>query len=96
VQGRGPLFLRLKQMEHISDYFLPSSANIKNIWGFTSTPPVYPHGMLLRHIDIFHFSIDCMPDGLNSYKWQSLYRNICKIQAGMNASSKGFWWWYYS
>jgi len=38
----------LNQLGHEADHSVPSSAEVKNAWGYTSTPPVHPHGMSLN------------------------------------------------
>jgi len=44
----GALSLGLKQLGHEADHSPPSSANVKNVWGHTSTPPICLHGMVLN------------------------------------------------
>jgi hypothetical protein len=39
--------LGVKQLEREVDYSLPSSAEVKNAWSYTSTHPIYLHGVVL-------------------------------------------------
>jgi hypothetical protein len=38
---------RVKQVEHEADHSIPYSVKVKNEWNFTSTAPVYLHGVVL-------------------------------------------------
>jgi hypothetical protein len=40
------LCLEIKRSEHEADHLLPSSADVKNEWIYTSTPPVHIYGMV--------------------------------------------------
>jgi len=40
--------LGVKQLGHEVDHSPPSSAEVKNVWNYTSTPPVHLHGMVLN------------------------------------------------
>jgi hypothetical protein len=44
----GALSLGIKQPGHKADCSPPSSAKVKNVWSYTSTPPICLHGMVLR------------------------------------------------
>jgi len=37
----------VKRPEGAADYTPPSSAEVKNSWSYTSTPPVHLHGVVL-------------------------------------------------
>jgi hypothetical protein len=41
------LSLEVKQLGHEADHSPPSSAKVKNVWSYTSTPPVHLHGVVL-------------------------------------------------
>jgi len=43
---QGTLMLGLKQRGWEADHSPPSSADIKNAWSYTSTPPICLHGMV--------------------------------------------------
>jgi hypothetical protein len=43
----GALSLGVKQLVREADHSPPSSAEVKNVWSYTSTPPVCLHGMVL-------------------------------------------------
>jgi hypothetical protein len=43
----GALSLGIKQLGHEADHSPPSSAQVKNVWSYTSTPPVRLQGMVL-------------------------------------------------
>jgi hypothetical protein len=40
-------FAEVKQLEHEADHTSPASADIKIAWGYTSTPPIPFHSMVL-------------------------------------------------
>jgi hypothetical protein len=42
--------LGVKQLGHEADHSPPFSANVKNVWYYTSTPPIHLHGMVLMLI----------------------------------------------
>jgi len=42
------LFLEVKRLEHEADHSPTSSAEIKNAWSYTSTPPVRLRGVMLN------------------------------------------------
>jgi len=44
---RGALIPGLKRPEFEADHSTPSSAEIKNVWSYTSTPPIRLHGVVL-------------------------------------------------
>jgi hypothetical protein len=43
----GALFLEVKRPKRDADHSPPSSAEVKNKWSYTSTPPVRLHGVVL-------------------------------------------------
>jgi hypothetical protein len=43
----GALSLVVKQLGHEVDHSPPSSAEVKNAWSYTSTPPIRLHGVVL-------------------------------------------------
>jgi hypothetical protein len=43
----GALPLRVKRSGHEADVSPPSSAEVKNAWGYTSTPPIRLPGVVL-------------------------------------------------
>jgi hypothetical protein len=43
----GALSLEVKRPEGEADYSPPSSAEVKNTWSYTSTPPICLHGVVL-------------------------------------------------
>jgi hypothetical protein len=43
----GALSLEVKQPGCEADHSPPSSAEVKNVWSYTSTPPIHLHGMVL-------------------------------------------------
>jgi hypothetical protein len=43
----GALSLEVKRPERESDHSTPSSAEVKNAWSYTSTPPIRLHGVVL-------------------------------------------------
>jgi hypothetical protein len=43
----GDLSLGVKQPVHEADHSPPSSAKVKNVWSYNSTPPKRLHGMVL-------------------------------------------------
>jgi hypothetical protein len=43
----GALFLVVKRPRRETDHSPPSSAEPKNAWSFTSTPPIRLHGVVL-------------------------------------------------
>jgi len=45
--GPGALSTGVKQPGHEADHSPPSSADIENMWSYTSTPPILLHGMVL-------------------------------------------------
>jgi len=45
---KGTLFLGIKRPRRETDQSLLSSAEVKNAWGYTSTPPVRLHGVVLK------------------------------------------------
>jgi hypothetical protein len=45
--GTGALILRLKRQGREADHSPPSSAEVKNAWSYTSTPPIRLHGVVL-------------------------------------------------
>jgi hypothetical protein len=51
----GTLSLGVKQLECEADPSPPSSAEVKNAWSYTSTPPVHLHGVVLGQI--FHSTV---------------------------------------
>jgi hypothetical protein len=42
----GALFWGVKQLRHEADHSPPSNAKVKNVWSYTSTPPIHIHGMV--------------------------------------------------
>jgi len=44
----GALSLGIKQLGHEADHPLPSSAQVKNAWSYTSTRHIRPHGVVLN------------------------------------------------
>jgi hypothetical protein len=53
----GALSLGVKQPGHEVDHSPPSSAEVKNAWSYTSTPPICFHGVVLnKHRDSFTFT----------------------------------------
>jgi len=44
----GELKQGVKWPGHEADHLPPSSAEVKNAWNYTSTPPVYIHGVVLN------------------------------------------------
>jgi len=44
---RGTLSLGVKRQERLADQSPPSSAEVKNTWNCTSTPPIFIHDMVL-------------------------------------------------
>jgi hypothetical protein len=40
--------LGVKQPKHEADHSPPSSTELKNMWGYTSTPPICFHGVVLH------------------------------------------------
>jgi hypothetical protein len=42
-----PLSLGVKRPGHEADHSLPFSAEVKNAWSYTSTPPIRLHGVVL-------------------------------------------------
>jgi hypothetical protein len=45
----GGSFLGVKRPESGADYSPPSSAEVKNAWSYTSTPPIRLHGVVLSY-----------------------------------------------
>jgi hypothetical protein len=43
----GALSLGVKRPGHEADHSPPSSAEVKNAWSYTSTPPIRLHGVVL-------------------------------------------------
>jgi len=43
----GSLSLGVEQLGHEADYSPPCSAEVKNSWSYTFTPPVHLHGVVL-------------------------------------------------
>jgi hypothetical protein len=43
----GALSVGVKWSEREADHSLPSSADVKNAWSYTSTPAIYFHGVVL-------------------------------------------------
>jgi hypothetical protein len=43
----GTLSLRVKRQGREADHSPPSSAEVKNVWSYTSTPPIRLHGVVL-------------------------------------------------
>jgi hypothetical protein len=43
----GALSLRVKWQRREADHSPPSSAKVKNVWSYTSTPPICLHGFVL-------------------------------------------------
>jgi hypothetical protein len=43
----GTLSLEVKWPGREADHLLPSSAEVKNTWSYTSTPPIRLHGVVL-------------------------------------------------
>jgi hypothetical protein len=55
----GVLSLGVKQQEHEADHSTPSSAKVKKVSSYTSTPPILLHGVVLnekKHRDNFTFT----------------------------------------
>jgi hypothetical protein len=46
VEGRA-LFLGVKRPEREADHSPPSSAEVKDAWSYTTTPPICLHGVVL-------------------------------------------------
>jgi hypothetical protein len=46
--GTGALFLGVKRPGREADHSPPSSAEVKNGWSYTSTPPIRLHGVVLN------------------------------------------------
>jgi hypothetical protein len=44
---QGALSLRVKRPGRDADHSLPSSAEVRNAWIYTSTPPIHLHGVVL-------------------------------------------------
>jgi len=40
--------LEVKQLGHEADHSLLPSAEVKNVWSYTFTPPAHPHGMVFH------------------------------------------------
>jgi hypothetical protein len=38
--------LGVKRLGHEADHSYPSSAEVKNAWSYTSTPPIFFHGVV--------------------------------------------------
>jgi hypothetical protein len=52
----GALSLWVKRPGREADHSLPSSAEVKNAWSYTSTPPIRLHGWcLVKHRDNFYY-----------------------------------------
>ena len=51
--GTGVPSLVVKQSGSENDHLLPSSANIKNVWSYTSTPNIGIHGMYWKKFSFF-------------------------------------------
>jgi len=47
MNTRGLFPYRVKRLGHEADRSPPSSAKVKNVWSYTSTPPICLHGMVL-------------------------------------------------
>jgi hypothetical protein len=43
----GALSLEVKQPGHEANHSPPSTAKVKNVWSYTSAPPICLHGMVL-------------------------------------------------
>jgi hypothetical protein len=48
----GALSLGVKWLGYEADHSPPSSAEVKNAWIYTSTPPVHLHGMVLSYLTL--------------------------------------------
>jgi hypothetical protein len=44
----GAFSLWVKQLGHEADHSPPSSAEVKNAWSYTSTPPIHLHEIVLK------------------------------------------------
>jgi hypothetical protein len=53
--GAGDSFPGVKRPGREPDHSPPSSAEVRNVWSYTSTPQVRIHGVELRHRDSFTF-----------------------------------------
>jgi hypothetical protein len=54
--GTEALSLETKRSRREADHWPPSSAEIKNAWSYTSTPPISLHGVvLIKHMHNFTF-----------------------------------------
>jgi len=47
-EEQGALTPGLKQTGHEADYSSPSRAEVKNVWSYTSAPPVHLHDVVLN------------------------------------------------
>jgi hypothetical protein len=47
IMDMGGYFLGVKRPEREADHSPPSSAEVKNAWSYTSTPPIRLHGVVL-------------------------------------------------
>jgi hypothetical protein len=55
------LSLGVKRPGREADHSLPSSAEIKNAWSYTSTFPVRLHGVVLSKAQGLYFTLPCFP-----------------------------------
>jgi hypothetical protein len=49
----GALFLAVKRPRLEADHSPPSSAEVKNAWSYTSTPPISLHGVVLSNTSTY-------------------------------------------
>jgi hypothetical protein len=58
----GAIFLGVKRPGSKADHSPPSSAEVKNVWSYKSTPPIRLNGVVLKlkHRDNFTFTFCCM------------------------------------
>jgi hypothetical protein len=50
--GSRALSLGVKRLRREADYSPPSSAEVKNVWSYTSTPPIRLHGVVLHTVSV--------------------------------------------
>jgi hypothetical protein len=53
----GALSLGVKRPGREADHSPPSSAEVKNAWNYTSTPPVRLHDVVVKHRDSFTLTL---------------------------------------
>jgi hypothetical protein len=82
----GALFLGIKWWGHEADHSPPCSAEVKNAWSYTSTPPIQLHGVMLSLKNKAHGQL--YNEDIFMLCYTELYKYIMKANVANNTIKK--------